>query len=264
MAGRRIIYRDKESIRVFVAATTSCLAELSLADALERLADLRFTCVEIDVHEQGNHLKPSEIAKDPLNAVAMSRPSQLLTCVAYSFDTDVEGSEFIEHFKSVCRLAKATKVFTMVIRSSELGTPFNAEVERLRDLVEIATAEGITLGLKIEIGRMSEDVSTITVLCDNVPGLGVTLDPSHFICGPLKGGDYDQILKYVCHVHLRDTSKDQLQVRVGQGEIEYGRIVQQLAKEGYTRALCADIATDGDIDQDGELRKLRLLLESLL
>ena len=249
---------------MFVAATTSCLTELSLADALERLADLRFTCVEIDIHEQGNHLKPSEIAKDPQNAVAMTRPSQRLTCVAYSFDTDAEGPEFIEQFTAVCRLAKATKVFTIVIRSAELGTPFNAEVERLRDLVVIATAEEITLGLKIETGRMSEDVSTITVLCDNVVGLGVTLDPTHFICGPLKGGDYDQILKYVCHVHLRDSTKEQLQVRVGQGEIEYGRIVQQLAKEGYTRALCADIDPNGDVDQDGELRKLRLLLESLL
>ena len=86
---------------MFVAATTSSLADLPLTDALERLADLRFTCVEIDIHEQGSHLKPSEIAKDPQNAVAMSRPSQRLTCVAYSFDTDAEGPEFIEQFNSI-------------------------------------------------------------------------------------------------------------------------------------------------------------------
>ena len=254
----------KESIRVFVAATTRCLPQLPLADALERLADLRFTCVEIDIHEQGSHLKPSEIVKDPQNAVAMSRPSQRLTCCAYNFDTDATGSEFIEQFKAICSLAKATKVFTIVIRSAELGTPFNEEVERLRDLVALATFEGITLGLKVEAGRMSEEVSTITVLCDNVEGLGVTLDPSHFIYGPHKGADYDQILKYVCHVHLRDTTKDELQVRVGQGEVEYGRLVQQLGKEGYKRAFCVDIDPIESIDQDGELRKLRLLLESLL
>jgi sugar phosphate isomerase/epimerase len=97
-----------------------------------------------------------------------------------------------------------------------------------------------------------------------VKGLGLTLDPSHFICGPLKGGDYDRILKYVCHTHLRDTSKEEMQVRVGQGEVEYGKIVSQLSKEGYRRALCSDIGPSEDIDQDGEMRKLRLLLESLL
>ena len=249
---------------MFVAASTSCLADLSLADAMERLADLRFTCVEIDIHEQGSHLKPSEIAKDPEQAIAMSRPSQRLTTCAYSFDTDLTGDAFIEQFKAICRLAKATKVVTVVIRAAELGTPFNEEVERLRDMVAIASLEGIVLGMKTEAGRMSEDPSTIATLCKNVPGLGLTLDPSHFICGSRRGEDYDQILEYVCHVHLRDTSKEEFQVRVGQGEVEYGRLVSQLGKLGYRRALCADIGPVEGIDQDGELRKLRLLLESLL
>ena len=249
---------------MFVAASTSCLADLSLADALERLADLRFTCVEIDIHEQGNHLKPSEIVKDPKRAIAMSRPSQRLTTCAYSFDTDATGEPFMEQFRAVCRLAKATKVVTVAIRASELGTPFNEEVERLRDMVGIATLEGIVLGLKTEIGRMSEDPSTIVTLCENVKGLGLTLDPSHFVCGPYNGGDYDQILKYACHTHLRDTTKEELQVRVGQGEIEYGRLVSLISKQGYRRALCVDIEPAEDTDQDAEMRKLRLLLESLL
>ncbi|MCG8587510.1 MAG: sugar phosphate isomerase/epimerase [Pirellulales bacterium] len=249
---------------MFVAASTSCLADLSLTDAMERLADLRFTCVEIDIHEHGNHLKPSQVAADPEHAVAMARPSQRLTTCAYSFETDVTGAEELEQFKAICRLAKATKVVTVAIRSAELGTPFNEEVERLRDLVAIASLEGIVVGMKTETGRMSEDPSTIVTLCENVKGLGLTLDPSHFVCGPLKGGDYDHILKYACHVHLRDTSKDELQVRVGQGEIEYGKLVASLAKEKYNRALCVDINSVEGIDQDGELRKLRLLLESLL
>ena len=34
-------------------------------------------------------------------------------------------------------------------------------------------------------------------------------------------------MKYVVHVHLRDTSREQLQVRIGQGEVEYGRLITQ-------------------------------------
>ena len=35
-------------------------------------------------------------------------------------------------------------------------------------------------------------------------------------------------MKYVQHVHLRDSTKQKLHVRVGQGEIDYGKLIQQL------------------------------------
>jgi hypothetical protein len=63
---------------------------------------------------------------------------------------------------------------------------------------------------------------------------------------------------------LRDTSKKQLQVRVGQGEVEYGRLISQLRKFKYKRALCVNITEMPEVDHPGELRKLRLLLESLI
>jgi L-ribulose-5-phosphate 3-epimerase UlaE len=71
-------------------------------------------------------------------------------------------------------------------------------------------------------------------------------------------------MKHVAHVRLRDTTKDRLQVRVGQGEVEYGKLVTQLSKFSYHRALCVDITPLPDVDQSAELRKMRLLLESLL
>jgi hypothetical protein len=53
---------------------------------------------------------------------------------------------------------------------------------------------------------------------------------------------------------------------VGQGEIEYGRLVTQLSKFKYNRALSVHIVDLGDLDIDhmAEMRKMRLLLESLL
>jgi len=145
-----------------------------------------------------------------------------------------------------------------------LGTPFNAEVERLREMVAIASVDGIRVGMLTEVGRMSQDPDTAIVLCDSVKGLGIALDPSHFICGPHAGGPFEQVMKYVYHVRLRDTSKDELQVRVGQGQVEYGRLVNQLNKVRYDRALSVDLGPLPDVDQLAEMRKMRLLLESLL
>ena len=51
---------------------------------------------------------------------------------------------------------------------------------------------------------------------------------------------------------------------MGQGQVEYGRLVTQLNMFRYNRALCVDIVPLPDVDQMAELRKMRLLLESLL
>jgi len=249
---------------VLVAATTECFEHCSLPEAIDRLLELEYSSVEIALHEDGNQLKPSEVLTDFDRALKLCRNTRRLDVIAYSLRIAAEGERFYQEFSACCKLAKATKVVTVTVPSAELGTPFNEEVERLRRLVGIAQVEGVRVGLKSQVGRQSQDPDTVQVLCDNVPGLGVTLDPSHYICGPCSNRSYDKLFKYVYHVHLRDTSKKQLQVRVGQGEIEYGRLINQLQKVKYSRALSVNIAEMPGVDHAGELRKLRLLLETLL
>jgi sugar phosphate isomerase/epimerase len=94
------------------------------------------------------------------------------------------------------------------------------------------------------------------------------LDPSHYMTGPAAGACYDNLFRYVKHVRLRDTGKDaeHFQVRIGQGQIEYGRIITQLARFRYNRLLSVDIH---DVPEPAypllpEVRKLKYLLESLI
>jgi sugar phosphate isomerase/epimerase len=250
---------------VYVAASTDCFPNLSLSQALERLVDLEYTRVEIALREDGPQLRPSQVLADLDSAILACRETHRLTPVAYVFDAP-EGPQYYDQFSACCKLAKATKVVSITVRAGELGTPFNAEIERLRELVRIGTLAGVLVSIKSEIGRMSQDPATAVVLCDNVKGLGITLDPSHYVTGPHADGPYDQVMKYVYHVQLRDSTKTQLQVRIGQGLIEYGKLATQLAKVNYQRALCVQIVEmpDSGIDHPAEMRKMRLLLESLL
>jgi sugar phosphate isomerase/epimerase len=229
-----------------------------------QLADLEYTCVEIMIHESDGHLRPSEVMADLDRAVMLCRHTHRLTPIAFSIDIEAPENLYYRQFSACCKMAKAVKVVTLTVRSAELGTPFNAEVERLRELVAISSQDGIRVGLLTETGRMTENPDTAIVLCDNVKGLGITLDPSYYVHGPLAGVGYEQVMRYVYHVRLRDTNKTSLQVRVGQGEVEYGRLVNQLQKVRYDRALCVDIFPMPDADQLAEMRKMRLLLESLL
>lgn len=249
---------------MFVAASTRCFPDLPLEAALFQLVELEYSFVEILVHETDGHMKPSSVLTDLERSVALCRQTHRLTPVALSVEIEAPEPDYYQQFAACCKLAKAIKVVTITVRSGELGTPFNAEVERLQKFVALASREGVRVGLLTEVGHMTENPDTAVVMCDNVKGLGITLDPSHYTYGPFAGANYEHLLKHVYHVRLRDTTKDQLQVRVGQGEIEYGRLVNQLNKVRYDRALCVDTPPMPDVDQLTEMRKMRLLLESLM
>lgn len=249
---------------MFVAASTQCLADLSFVDAVDRLNHLEFTALDIAIDETGNQIKPSTVLDDPVKAIAVCRDTHRLDISGYFVNITAAGDEHYQQFEAICKLAKATKVVSVTIPSAELGTPFNEEVEHLRRLVDIATVEGVLVSILTQVGRLSEDPDTCMVICDNVKGLGVTFDPSPSICGPHAGRNYEKLMKYVYNVQLRDTSKDEFQVRVGQGEVEYSKLISQLRHVKYNRALVVNMQPLEGLDHNSELRKIRLLLESLL
>ncbi|MDR2757463.1 MAG: sugar phosphate isomerase/epimerase [Planctomycetaceae bacterium] len=248
---------------MIVAASTSCVTTMSLQDILDRLADLEYTNVELVIGEQ-QPILISELVAQYDSIIHTCRTSRRITPVAIYFEPDPTTPNYLELFKAACQLAKAIKIVVMTVRASIPGTPFNEEYERLRNLVHIAMSHGVVVGLQTEIGRMTEMPDTLESLCKSIKGLGVTLDPSHYIFNQSKPKDYESILNYVCHVRLRDTTPTQFQVRIGQGILEFGRLVIQLSKADYHRTLCVDLAQLPDVDSMAELRKMRLLLESLL
>lgn len=248
---------------MIVAASTECFSDLSLPDVYEKLIELEYTGVEVSIDEEGTQLKPSEVTQSLDKAIAVCRDIHRLDMVAYKVAC-APGPTYYDDFQACCRLAKATKVSSITVPSSELGTPFNEEVERLRKLVDLASEESVVVSIKSEIGCLSEDPDTVVVLCDNVKGLGVALDPSHYVAGPHRKRGFDNLINYTYNVYLRDSSDTELQVRVGQGEIDYGKLINQLNREKYSRALTVHMTEVSDTDHSAEMRKLRLLLESWL
>ena len=251
---------------VIVAASTSCIPDESLADIFDRLVDLEYTGAELVISEQGMIL-PSQIADQHDTIVQLRRTLRRISPLSVFFDIEPEypeRPEYFEQFTHACRLAKDCKIVVITIHAAVPGTPFNEEIDRLRKLVKIGMYYGVVVGVATEAGRITDTPETIESLCKNVKGLGVTLDPSHYIYNLPKPKEYEAILPHVCHVRLRDTTQKQFQTRIGQGVVEFGRLVVQLNKVEYRRALCVDLTPMPDVDQFAELRKMRLLLESLL
>jgi sugar phosphate isomerase/epimerase len=254
---------------VYVACSTQCFARHSLEDALRIIAELEFNKFDLAIHEQGRQLRPSEVLADVHQAAARLRYGPGLAPAAFSVEIDADSpEEYHRQFHAVCRLARISAVPTVTIRAAANSTGLDDEVERLTALVAMANAEGIQVAVATLTDTLTESPTTAITLCERVPGLGLTLDPSHYIAGPHQGKNHDEVFPYVRHVCLRDTGRgpNQFQVRVGQGEVEYGRIISQLARHNYDRLLSVDIhdIPDAPFAMIPEVRKLKYLLESLV
>ena len=249
---------------MLVAASTDCFKQLGFQDAIQKLVDLEYSMVDVVLCEDGNQIKPSMVHENLEEAITLCTNTLRLGVVSYDVRINATGDRFYEQFASICKLAKATRVVSISIPSAELGTPFNQEVEHLQNLVQIAETDGIVVSLKNQIGCLTEDPDTVSVLCNNVDGLKICLDISQYQCGPYVAKGYDKLHPYINHAILRDASDDTFQVRVGQGVVDYGRLINQLGKQGFRRALSVQLDELPDVDHDAEMRKMRLLLESML
>jgi sugar phosphate isomerase/epimerase len=251
---------------VIVACSTLCFGKYSFERALQTIAELGFSKVDVAIRAGGPHLTPSEVAADVHAVAGRLRLGPGLTPCAFS--VTAEGDDLPANLAAVCRLARLTSVPCVTIAAASAGTGFDAEARRLRELCAVAARDGVILTVATRTGTLTETPEGAVELCKRVAGLGLTLDPSHYVAGPNQGASWDAVYPYVRHVHLRDTGRgpNQFQLRIGQGEIEYGKVVAMLARHRYDRTLTVDIhdIPDAPFAMEPEVRKLKYLLESLV
>lgn len=256
---------------MFVACSTRCFTKEPLESALRRIAELEFDKIDLAIEEHGSHLKPSEVADDLDAVLARIRRGPSLAFSALDIDfgpSDLDSKLLRKRFEAMCRLAKSLMVAVMTMPAAPAGSSLDDEIKRLSTLCESASLQGLVLTLSTHSKSLTNQPSTAAALCRAVPGLGLTLDPTHYLNGPFQSDAWDEIYPYVQNVHFRDSGKKshEFQVRVGQGQIEYNKIINFLSRHGYDRALTVAILDqlENPFEVEVEVRKLKLLLESLL
>jgi sugar phosphate isomerase/epimerase len=234
---------------------------MDLWQALHQITDLEYDKVEIWLDEQGA-LKPSYVISHQDEFIARLREETRLSPIALTLAHDVD----LVTFEGLCRVSKILRITQIVIPSAPLGTPFNSEIDRLRELVNLASVSGIRVGLRTQGARLTGDAHTAVELCQAVDKLGLAFDPSYFLDERTADAILELATPFTTHVHLRDSTADKLQVQVGLGEVDYSRLISYLERRKYDRALSVEILPELIEPQQRqlELRKLRMLIESLL
>jgi sugar phosphate isomerase/epimerase len=105
-------------------------------------------------------------------------------------------------------------------------------------------AEGAALGIQVRIephaGSIVPIPELVTRLCEDVPGLSLTLDPSHF---ELQAVTLDRVLTLVPfagHLHMRAAKSGAIQVRWRDNETDFSALVEALRTCGYAGAYCVE------------------------
>ena len=244
-----------------VAASTRCFADQSFEQACVSLWDLEFKHIEVSIGGEGGHLSLADIAGDAEKFAGRYRDATRATADSFGL---LDGPT-AEQMEEICKTAKLMQVAHITVPSSEQGTPFNEEIDRLRRLVEIALVEGIRVSIATDPGKMTQDPHTAVELCQQVRGLGLTYDPSHYIVSG-QAANVDQIAALVYHVRLRDTSTEAMQVPLGLGENDFFKLIGELEGQSYDQGLTIDLLP-GQFEGEArmlEMRKMRRLLETQL
>lgn len=252
-----------------VACSTYCFTKEPFERALRRIAEMEFSRVDLGIGDANIHIRPDDVVENPSAVLARIRQGPTLSFTAITLRTDPNHADFAKRLDAVAHFGKQLSTPILVLEAAPAGSSFDAEAERLKALIKLISVHGSILTVVTKTGTLAELPETALKLCESVPGLGLTLDPSHLLCGPNQGKSYDELFPYIKHVHLRDSGKtmDQFQVKVGRGEIEYGRVVVSLGRYKIPGSLVVQIEDNLpnlDMEVEAEVRKLGLLLESLI
>jgi sugar phosphate isomerase/epimerase len=99
--------------------------------------------------------------------------------------------------------------------------------------VEQASQRSLVFGVEAHVGSLAPDPQRAVKLAQDVPGLTLTVDYTHFTRQGLPDHDVEPMLAYASHFHVRGAQPGRLQVAFKDNVIDYDRVLAVLHAQGY-------------------------------
>jgi sugar phosphate isomerase/epimerase len=111
---------------------------------------------------------------------------------------------------------------------------FQMSARALRTLLPMAREAGIVLAIEPHAHSYLESPALALELLQEVEGLRLIVDYSHFMCLGYRQEEIDALLPYAAHIHLRQARPGVLQAAMGQGTLNLGALLGALKRNGYS------------------------------
>ena len=106
-------------------------------------------------------------------------------------------------------------------------------VDELRWRVDQAKEHNIIFGVEAHIGSIVLDPESAERLVQQVPGLTLTLDYTHFTRLGLPDSAVERLVTYASHFHVRGAREGRLQESFARNAIDYERVFEAMQATGY-------------------------------
>jgi 2-keto-myo-inositol isomerase len=154
------------------------------------------------------------------------------------------------------RLCSTLQIGTLVVAADLVGPVTQADVDRvtrvMAEVAQEAADHGIRLALEFQArATFCNNLQTALALVQQTanPHLGICLDMFHFVTGPSKLDDLNQLTgDTLFHVQLsdlagrpRELATDADRILPGDGDLEYAPIIDRLRQIGYHGLLSVEL-----------------------
>ncbi len=223
-----------------LGCSSLALAKQPTEAAFRGLANLGFKWVDLSCLSWSPHVSvPALRANFDAEAGRVERAlaTNGLRVANLTFDAFDDGrfDPYEQQFEAVVKLAARLKARLINIMAPSNQADRPQVVTRLKRLVALAAQEGVLLTLETHCNQITERPADALWLCQQVPGLGLTLDPSHYYAGPNQGGSFEALYPFVQGTGFRagGGSWSEIQLPWGQGPIDFAAVVRKLEAAGY-------------------------------
>lgn len=153
--------------------------------------------------------------------------------------------------------------------SLEKDKSFDLSVRELRELVKISSDDGVLLNVEPCEPSVAQAPQDAIRLCQEVPGLGLTLDYSHFIDPGYQQSELEPLHRFARHFHARQAARGKRVETVEKGTIDFSRIISLLRRLNYEGTLAVeyvdcDVTTQCGVNVLEETPKMKAELEKLI
>lgn len=222
---------------------------------LRLIGMLEFEGVDIGLFEERSHLWPS---REFENGTASARQLKQkladngLQAADVFLQMAVDFAPYAINQPEAARRQKACEWFLKTLEyAAECGCHHvttlpgvHFETESYADSLERAAAElawrveqasryNIIFGVEAHVGSIVSDPESAERLAQQVPGLTLTLDYTHFTRLGLPDAAVEPLVKYASHFHIRGARTGRLQESFARNAIDYRRVFEVMQATDY-------------------------------
>lgn len=241
---------------------TFSFSALPFEKAVRVIALLDLDRIDVDCYASSNHVPSGQVRADPLAAADRIRRaadaaglgvSQLFFTFGMGFDdrpanapsaeTRADNLEVVRAMIACARACGAHGLTTLPgVIWPELGPERSLDlaIEGLRPMVDLAAAAGLPLNIEPHFDSVVETPTRAAELAERVPGLGLTLDYSHFLGKGFGPVDVHPLLPLAKHFHARHAARRHLQTNRHESELDFVDIYRRLRATGYHGDICLE------------------------